>query len=53
MLPAIWFILSRQGCDQAALSAGLGPALTSPEERAAINEFLGELRCVSGTRGVA
>lgn len=51
MLPAIWFILSRQGCDQAALAAGLGQSLTSPEECAAINAALGELRCGCATRG--
>lgn len=44
MLPAIWFILSRQGCDQAALAAGLGDALTTAEERSAIQAELDELR---------
>jgi hypothetical protein len=47
MLPAIWFILSRQGCDQAALAAGLGAALTTVEEQEAIAAELRDLRCGS------
>ncbi|GBF97817.1 DEAD DEAH box helicase [Raphidocelis subcapitata] len=43
MLPAIWFILSRAGCDQAALTAGLGPPLTSAEEQAAVAAELRDL----------
>ena len=44
MLPAIWFILSRMGCDQAALSAGLEVNLTTPEEREVIEQELRDLR---------
>jgi hypothetical protein len=44
MLPAIWFILSRVGCDQAALSAGAGRSLTTPAEQAAIQAELDELK---------
>lgn len=44
MLPAIWFILSRQGCDQAALTAGLGPPLTTKEEREGLQRELDALR---------
>lgn len=46
MLPAIWFILSRSGCDQSALNASLGPPLTNAEEQAAIAAELRDLRCV-------
>jgi len=44
MLPAIWFILSRQGCDQAAITAGLSVTLTNAKEQAAIAAELRELR---------
>lgn len=43
MLPAIYFVFSRTGCDQAAgqvVSAGLG--LTTPEERAQIRAIVEE-----------
>lgn len=46
MLPAIWFILSRQGCDQAALQAGISVSLTTPAEQDMIQAELRELRCV-------
>ena len=33
MLPAIWFIFSRQGCDRAALDVELGSLVTPEAER--------------------
>lgn len=48
MLPAIWFILSRQGCDQAALAAGLDVSLTTVDEQAQIMAEIRELRWESG-----
>lgn len=44
-LPAIWFILSRAGCDAAALQAGAAGQFTSADEVAAIQRELDELRC--------
>ncbi len=43
MLPAIYFIFSRAGCDQAAQQvAGAGLGLTTPEERAQIGAIVAE-----------
>jgi ATP-dependent RNA helicase HelY len=44
LLPAIYFIFSRAGCDQAAeFVAGAGLGLTTPGERAEIRERVGTL----------
>ncbi|KAG2495596.1 hypothetical protein HYH03_006196 [Edaphochlamys debaryana] len=44
MLPAIWFILSRRDCDQAAARAASAPPLTSPAQQQAIAAELAALR---------
>ena len=45
MLPAIWFIFSRAGCDRAAEAAAAGPPLAGPDERAQIAAEIDALRC--------
>jgi ATP-dependent RNA helicase HelY len=43
LLPTIYFIFSRQGCDEAAASAARElPSLTTPEQRRRIAEIVGE-----------
>ena len=44
MLPAIWFIFSRQGCDRAAKEVELG-TLVSPESELQIVDSLSALQC--------
>ena len=49
MLPAIWFIFSRAGCDRAAAATATGGApLASAEERAQIAAEVDALRCALG-----
>ena len=45
MLPAIWFIFSRMGCDRAAVEAGEGGSLLSRMERRSVQMHLDALRC--------
>lgn len=45
MLPAIWFIFSRAGCDRAAEAAASGPSLVGLEERVQIEAEIEALRC--------
>ena len=45
MLPAIWFIFSRAGCDRAAEAAAGGRSLVGPDERAQIAAEIDALRC--------
>ena len=48
MLPAIWFIFSRAGCDRAAAAAARGgPLLVTAEERALIAVEIDALRCAA------
>ena len=47
MLPAIWFIFSRMGCDRAAQEAGTG-CLLSRQERRTVQTHLDALRCAAG-----
>ena len=44
MLPAIWFIFSRMGCDRAAQEATVG-SLVSRHERGVVQMRLDALRC--------
>jgi len=51
MLPAIWFIFSRAGCDRAAAATATSAPLAGLEERAVIAAEVDALRC--GLQGLS